>query len=107
MIIQGLGIEVLFYFIFHLQRGNIIRYNYIHHTLRLVPGADVRGIMLDDQYSSALIEKNVFFDVSYKHITLALTIAMSVPNSGEYFYMSSFKRADGRKTSSFNSAIEL
>ncbi|XP_062596121.1 uncharacterized protein LOC134257535, partial [Saccostrea cucullata] len=29
-------------------RGNIIRKNHIHHTLRFVPGADVRGIMLDD-----------------------------------------------------------
>ncbi|KAK7468006.1 hypothetical protein BaRGS_00036750 [Batillaria attramentaria] len=43
-------------------RGNVVRYNYIHHTLRYMPGADVRGIMLDDEYSSALIEHNVFFD---------------------------------------------
>ncbi|XP_022320151.2 uncharacterized protein LOC111122626 isoform X1 [Crassostrea virginica] len=43
-------------------RGNIIRKNHIHHTLRYVPGADVRGIMLDDQYSSVTIEENVFYD---------------------------------------------
>lgn len=43
-------------------RGNIIRKNHIHHTLRRVPGADVRGIMLDDQYSSVTIEENVFYD---------------------------------------------
>lgn len=46
-----------------LQRGNIIRKNHIHHTLRYFPGADVRGIMLDDEYSSVLIEGNVFYDV--------------------------------------------
>lgn len=46
-----------------MQRGNIIRKNHIHHTLRRVPGADVRGIMLDDQYSSVTIEENVFYDV--------------------------------------------
>ncbi|XP_048247750.1 uncharacterized protein LOC124120284 [Haliotis rufescens] len=44
------------------MRGNVIRYNYIHHTLRNVPGAQVRGIMLDDQYSSVTIEHNVFYD---------------------------------------------
>ncbi|XP_025093026.1 uncharacterized protein LOC112563338 [Pomacea canaliculata] len=43
-------------------RGNIIRKNHIHHTLRYFPGADVRGIMLDDEYSSVLIEGNVFYD---------------------------------------------
>lgn len=47
------------------QRGNIIRKNHIHHTLRFLPGADVRGIMLDDQYSSVTIEDNVFYDVSW------------------------------------------
>ncbi|KAK7483382.1 hypothetical protein BaRGS_00025322 [Batillaria attramentaria] len=43
-------------------RGNVIRHNHIHHTLRYLPGADVRGIMLDDEYSSVLIEHNVFYD---------------------------------------------
>ncbi|XP_052084615.1 uncharacterized protein LOC127721850 [Mytilus californianus] len=43
-------------------RGNIIRKNHIQRTKKNVPGADVRGIMLDDQYSSALIEQNVFHD---------------------------------------------
>ncbi|XP_053396026.1 uncharacterized protein LOC128556126 [Mercenaria mercenaria] len=43
-------------------RGNIIRYNIVHHTLRLVPGADVRGVMLDDQSSSTSITNNVFYD---------------------------------------------
>ncbi|KAK3585349.1 hypothetical protein CHS0354_004619 [Potamilus streckersoni] len=43
-------------------RGVVIRYNYIHHTLRKVPGSAVRGIMLDDQYSSVTIEYNVFSD---------------------------------------------
>ncbi|XP_052072927.1 uncharacterized protein LOC127711025 isoform X3 [Mytilus californianus] len=41
-------------------RGNVIRYNHIQDTRRLVPGADVRGIMLDDQLSGVLIEHNVF-----------------------------------------------
>ncbi|XP_061184339.1 uncharacterized protein LOC133192335 [Saccostrea echinata] len=44
------------------SRGNIIRKNHIHHTLRFFPGADVRGIMLDDEYSSVTIEDNVFYD---------------------------------------------
>ncbi|XP_041349420.1 uncharacterized protein LOC121368738 [Gigantopelta aegis] len=44
------------------NRGNVIRYNYIHHTLRYWPGSTVRGIMLDDQYSSVNIEHNVFYD---------------------------------------------
>ncbi|ESO97359.1 hypothetical protein LOTGIDRAFT_231552 [Lottia gigantea] len=44
------------------MRGNAIRYNYIEKSLRLWPGADVRGIMLDDQYSSVNIEHNVFID---------------------------------------------
>ncbi|XP_045203138.2 uncharacterized protein LOC123556462 [Mercenaria mercenaria] len=43
-------------------RGNIIRYNIVHHTLRLVPGADVRGVMLDDQSSSTRITNNVFYN---------------------------------------------
>lgn len=45
------------------QRGNTIRYNHIHHTLRLVPGADVRGVMLDDQSSGTIIKFNLFYDV--------------------------------------------
>ncbi|XP_048252288.1 uncharacterized protein LOC124135249 isoform X2 [Haliotis rufescens] len=44
------------------MRGNVIRYNHIHHTLRYFPGAQVRGIMLDDEYSSVNIEHNVFCD---------------------------------------------
>lgn len=43
-------------------RGNVIRLSHIQNTKRLHPGADVRGIMLDDQYSSVLIERNVFRD---------------------------------------------
>ncbi|XP_071134151.1 uncharacterized protein [Mytilus edulis] len=43
-------------------RGNIIRNNHFHNIKRLVPGADVRGIMLDDQFSSVIIENNVFHD---------------------------------------------
>ncbi|KAK7087271.1 uncharacterized protein [Littorina saxatilis] len=43
-------------------RGNVIRHNHIHDTRRLFPGASVRGIMLDDQYSSVLIEHNVFYN---------------------------------------------
>ncbi|XP_067672286.1 uncharacterized protein [Haliotis asinina] len=42
-------------------RGNKIRYNHIHDTIRLMPGASVRGVMLDDQYSSVTIEHNVFY----------------------------------------------
>jgi len=56
-----LRLKLIAFLIF--QRGNVIRYNHIHDTKRLQPGADVRGIMLDDQYSSALIEHNVFHDV--------------------------------------------
>ncbi|XP_052258950.1 uncharacterized protein LOC127863458 [Dreissena polymorpha] len=41
-------------------RGNKIRYNLVTDTLRLVPGADVRGVMLDDQSSSTTIVNNVF-----------------------------------------------
>ncbi|XP_052088855.1 uncharacterized protein LOC127725717 isoform X2 [Mytilus californianus] len=41
-------------------RGNIIRNNHFHDIKRLVPGVDVRGIMLDDQFSSVIIENNVF-----------------------------------------------
>ncbi|KAK7483370.1 hypothetical protein BaRGS_00025310, partial [Batillaria attramentaria] len=43
-------------------RGNVIRNNHIHHVLRHHPGAAVRGIMLDDEYSSVLIEHNVFYE---------------------------------------------
>lgn len=43
-------------------RGNVIRHNHIHNIQRHHPGADVRGIMLDDEYSSVLIEHNVFYD---------------------------------------------
>ncbi|XP_064613278.1 uncharacterized protein LOC135477057 [Liolophura sinensis] len=43
-------------------RGNVIQQNHIHHVLRFYPGAQVRGVMLDDQYSSVLIEGNVFHD---------------------------------------------
>ena len=50
--------------LFFFQRGNTIQYNYIHHILRLVPGADVRGVMLDDQSSGTIIKKNVFYDVN-------------------------------------------
>lgn len=54
------------------QRGNVIRYNHIHHTLRYFPGAQVRGIMLDDEYSSVNIEHNVFYDVSPADTVTAL-----------------------------------
>ncbi|WAR31491.1 hypothetical protein MAR_034033, partial [Mya arenaria] len=43
-------------------RGNVIRNNLVHDNLRLVPGADVRGVMLDDQSSSTHITNNVFFN---------------------------------------------
>lgn len=43
-------------------RGCVIRYNIIHHNLRFHPGADVRGIMLDDQYASVNIHDNVFYN---------------------------------------------
>ncbi|XP_052790467.1 uncharacterized protein LOC128224591 [Mya arenaria] len=43
-------------------RGNVIRNNLIHDNFRLVPGADVRGIMLDDKSSSTNITNNVFFN---------------------------------------------
>ncbi|XP_046360205.2 uncharacterized protein LOC124137802 [Haliotis rufescens] len=42
-------------------RGNKVRYNHIHDTIRLMPGSGVRGVMLDDQYSSVTIEHNVFY----------------------------------------------
>ncbi|XP_070203947.1 uncharacterized protein [Littorina saxatilis] len=43
-------------------RGNVIRHNHIHDVQRHFPGAPVRGIMLDDEYSAVLIEHNVFYD---------------------------------------------
>ncbi|OWF40931.1 hypothetical protein KP79_PYT15959 [Mizuhopecten yessoensis] len=43
-------------------RGCVVRYNHVHHVLRLHPGADVRGVMLDDQYSSVNIYSNVFYN---------------------------------------------
>ncbi|KAK7087275.1 hypothetical protein V1264_021348 [Littorina saxatilis] len=43
-------------------RGNVIRYNHIHDCQRHFPGADVRGIMLDDEYAAVLIEHNVFYN---------------------------------------------
>ncbi|KAH3692090.1 hypothetical protein DPMN_193901 [Dreissena polymorpha] len=43
-------------------RGNIIRYNLVTDTLRLVPGSNVRGVMLDDQSSSTTIVNNVFYN---------------------------------------------
>ncbi|KAK7087268.1 uncharacterized protein [Littorina saxatilis] len=43
-------------------RGNVIRYNHVHDTRRLMPGASVRGIMLDDEYAAVLIENNVLYD---------------------------------------------
>lgn len=42
----------------------MIRYNHVHDTRRLMPGASVRGIMLDDEYAAVLIENNVLYDVS-------------------------------------------
>ncbi|XP_060064703.1 uncharacterized protein LOC132545051 [Ylistrum balloti] len=42
-------------------RGCVVRYNHVHHNPRLFPGADVRGVMLDDQYSSVNIHDNVFY----------------------------------------------
>ncbi|XP_067648657.1 uncharacterized protein [Haliotis asinina] len=46
-------------------RGNVIRYNYIHNVVKNMPGAENRGIMLDDQFSGVLIEHNVFFQNQY------------------------------------------
>ncbi|KAK6183836.1 hypothetical protein SNE40_006427 [Patella caerulea] len=43
------------------MRGNHIRYNYFQNTLRTWPGGQIRGIMLDDEFSSVTIEHNVFF----------------------------------------------
>lgn len=64
--------------IFCLQRGTVIRYNHIHHNLQYYYGADVRGVMLDDQYSSVLVEKNVFYNVRscrlYQHKILNLHV---------------------------------
>ncbi|XP_046575831.1 uncharacterized protein LOC124283846 [Haliotis rubra] len=44
-------------------RGNMIRYNHIHDTIKLMPGSGVRGVMLDDEYSSVTIEHNVFYHI--------------------------------------------
>ncbi|KAK7496400.1 hypothetical protein BaRGS_00012322 [Batillaria attramentaria] len=43
-------------------RGNLIEKNHIHHVLRNKPGPDVRGVMLDDEFCSALTQQNVFYD---------------------------------------------
>ena len=61
---ESFCVRRFFYFFPLCQRGNVIRYNHIHETLRFMPGADVRGIMLDDEYASAVIEHNVFYNVS-------------------------------------------
>ncbi|XP_071094412.1 uncharacterized protein [Haliotis cracherodii] len=50
-------------------RGNVIRYNYIHNVVKNMPGAENRGIMLDDQYSSVTIEHNVFYQNQY-HVNI-------------------------------------
>lgn len=50
-----------------MQRGNQIRSNYIHGTKGTIPGADTRGIMLDDQLSGVHIEHNVFVNASIIH----------------------------------------
>ncbi|XP_046356361.2 uncharacterized protein LOC124135175 [Haliotis rufescens] len=50
-------------------RGNVIRYNHIHHVIKRMPGAENRGIMLDDMYSSVLIEHNVFYKNQY-HVNI-------------------------------------
>ncbi|KAK6191831.1 hypothetical protein SNE40_003423 [Patella caerulea] len=50
-------------------RGCMIRYNHIHHVLQYWPGAEVRGLMLDDLYSSVTIEHNVMYDNSI-HINI-------------------------------------
>ncbi|XP_050409571.1 uncharacterized protein LOC126824394 [Patella vulgata] len=42
------------------SRGTVIRNNYIHNTVRHWPGAEIRGVMLDDQFSGANIEHNIF-----------------------------------------------
>ncbi|XP_048252238.1 uncharacterized protein LOC124135242 [Haliotis rufescens] len=50
-------------------RGNVIRYNHIHHVLKHMPGADNRGIMLDDQFSGVHIEHNVFYENQF-HVNI-------------------------------------
>ncbi|XP_055957905.1 uncharacterized protein LOC126824403 isoform X2 [Patella vulgata] len=44
------------------MRGNYIRHNYFQNTHRNWPGAQVRGVMLDDEFSSVNIENNVFLN---------------------------------------------
>ena len=46
------------------DRGNIIRYNYIHNIIPYFPNADVRGIYIDDQSSGNNIFGNIFYKVS-------------------------------------------
>lgn len=44
-------------------RGNIIRYNFLHHINSLIGGKDVCGVYLDDCMSSAEVTGNVFYKV--------------------------------------------
>ena len=46
------------------QRGNVVRYNWIHDTIRKVPGGENKGITLDSQHSSTTMMYNVLYNVS-------------------------------------------
>lgn len=76
-------------------RGNIIRYNIVHHTLRLVPGMHCRGVMLDDQSSSTLVSNNVFYDNSV-HVNIGAGRDNIVANNIMYNATFASLEVDGR-----------
>lgn len=43
-------------------RGNVIRYNIIHHTLNLTPGGSNKAVLLDGQLSGTRVMYNVLYD---------------------------------------------
>ena len=70
----------------YFQRGNILRYNWIHHVLRYVPGSDNKGISLENQVSSTSMKYNVLSDVNIVFI-LFVFILLSM----KYFIIFSVK----------------
>ena len=56
------------------QRGNILRYNWIHHVLRYVPGSDNKGISLENQVSSTSMKYNVLSDVNIVFILFVFIV---------------------------------
>lgn len=45
-------------------RGNIIRYNFIHHLLGLNRDSDIKGVFLDDVVSGITVFGNIFYEIN-------------------------------------------